>query len=612
MVNTVKVAFQQLFQASGGSDSIKKADVKKTAFDTVMKQNNQQNSRKANDAEVRKTSKKVVSSMDTIAAKVSKTSDKKIQNPENISKSEDVQKLENVSKLENIQKAETENVQDVEVENPENNEVAQQMMTETEDSQNFMSNIVQETVETDKMTEDGAEAKTAEAINMVVKNGLSFVETVVENIAEEVPENDNEGKIPFTQDTEDLMETISAFLKPIEENIKNIIKKDMDLDEEDIQKVLEQIGISLTDLLDTSNLQQFVLENAKEEIGALLTDETLSTQFHQVLTDMNAMSQELEGNLEMKKEDISQLSVAKEMILKKADMKQEKVDLSENYHAVEEAEEIADIDLKEIDTLLKKVSSLVKENVTENKIQPIVSERSSDIKQAELPDDTDAKIQQNEMPEQDFIVVEKEAVQENANHFSKQQSSGKQSQTKENIVTQFVQELVQARTNTEEPIANTAEHLQQMREIVTQVVEQIKIVVKADTSAMEMQLNPEKLGKVQLSVVSKNGQMTAHFATENEIAKNALESQMQSLKDTLQNQGLKVDAIEVSVSDFRFEQSTNMNEGQQQQQTSDNKKKAPRKIDLSMLEDGFDDLSEEDTLAAQVMIDNGNTVDYTA
>ena len=608
MVNTAKVAFQQLFQASGASDNLKKADVKKTAFDTVMKQNNQQNNRKANDAEVRKTSKKVVSSMDTIAAKVSKTSDKKIKNPENISKSEDVQKLENVSKLENVQKAETENVQDVEVENPENNEAAQQTMTKTEDFSNFLSDIIQETVETDKMTEDGTETKAAETINTVVQDEVSFAETVVENIAEEVSENDNAGTMPLTKDAEDLLETIGDFLKPIEENIKNIIKKDIDLDEEDIQTVLEQIGISLTDLLDTSNLQQFVLENAKEEIGALLTDETLSTQFHQLLTDMNAMAQELEENLGMKKEEINQLSVAKEMILKESDMKQEKVDLSENYHAVEKA----DIDVKEIDTLLKKVSSLVKENVTENKIQPIVSERSSDIKQAELSDDTDAKIQQNEMSEQDFIVVEKEAVQENANHFSKQQSSGKQSQTKENIVTQFVQELVQARTNPEEPIANTAEHLQQMREIVTQVVEQIKIVVKADTSAMEIQLNPEKLGKVQLSVVSKNGQMTAHFATENEIAKNALESQMQSLKDTLQNQGLKVDAIEVSVSDFRFEQSTNMNEGQQQQQTGDNKKKAPRKIDLSMLEDGFDDLSEEDTLAAQVMIDNGNTVDYTA
>ena len=128
---------------------------------------------------------------------------------------------------------------------------------------------------------------------------------------------------------------------------------------------------------------------------------------------------------------------------------------------------------------------------------------------------------------------------------------------------------------------------------------------------MEIQLNPEKLGKVNLSVVSKNGQMTASFVTESEMAKNALESQMQQLKDTLQNQGLKVDAIEVSVSDFKFEQSSNMNE-EQQRQHSANKKKAPRKIDLSMLDDGFDELSEADTLAAQVMIDNGNTVDYTA
>jgi flagellar hook-length control protein FliK len=72
-----------------------------------------------------------------------------------------------------------------------------------------------------------------------------------------------------------------------------------------------------------------------------------------------------------------------------------------------------------------------------------------------------------------------------------------------------------------------------MKEIVNQIVDKIKVVIKPEATSMEIQLNPENLGKVNLSVISKNGQLTAHFTTESQAAKEALESQMQTLKETL-------------------------------------------------------------------------------
>ena len=54
------------------------------------------------------------------------------------------------------------------------------------------------------------------------------------------------------------------------------------------------------------------------------------------------------------------------------------------------------------------------------------------------------------------------------------------------------------------------------------------------------------------------GITTATLFVENEMAKQALESQMLTLKQNFQEQGLKVDAVEVTVSNFNLE-----SEGQQ-------------------------------------------------
>ena len=568
----MKVAFNPLVQMSKKSENSKSSDTKSTNFETVMKQNNQK--------------------PDNTSTKKISISTKKVDNEKELAISKDDWKeISNDSK------------KILEQNSKETIAIKNQEITEMAVDGKLVQNIISETMK----TEVPEEAK-EDVADIEVDEELS-VQVIVSTIMDSVSQDDNTENMLLNKDVEHLMQTVEAFLEPLQENIQNIVKEDVKIDDEDIQKILEQLGISMIDLLEASNLQQFVLKNAGEEISALLTNETLAVQFNQLLTDVNTMCQKVETNQGISKQEIKQLSLVKESITIFQNVKQEEDVVS--FETQKMLEEVTNIDNKELSKLLEKVATLVKKNVSEDNIQPFVSDIIFDTKQAENVDNVYLETTKTEFSENNFIIVEKDNIQENTEHSSKQQSSGEQAQTKENVIGQFVEELVQAQLGTKEITFERTEQLQQMREIVTQVVEQIKVVVKEDTSAMEIQLNPEKLGKVNLSVVSKNGQMTASFVTESEMAKNALESQMQQLKDTLQNQGLKVDAIEVSVSDFKFEQSSNMNE-EQQRQHSANKKKAPRKIDLSMLDDGFDELSEADTLAAQVMIDNGNTVDYTA
>lgn len=111
----------------------------------------------------------------------------------------------------------------------------------------------------------------------------------------------------------------------------------------------------------------------------------------------------------------------------------------------------------------------------------------------------------------------------------------------------FVDRLTQAF----EPGTENAEIRQvSMQEIVDQVVNHIRIRVLPQTTSMELQLNPESLGRVHLSVSSNQGVATATLTVQNEMAKEALESQLVVLRENLESQGLKVESVEVNVSNF--------------------------------------------------------------
>ena len=215
------------------------------------------------------------------------------------------------------------------------------------------------------------------------------------------------------------------------------------------------------------------------------------------------------------------------------------------------------------------------------------------------------------------IVVEKETDSELNKNLEKDETFAEDSKfelnqdlAKEtNPVELFVQNL--AAKGMDHVNQASTEQVQVMREIVNQIVEQIKVTIKPESTSMELQLNPESLGRVDLTVASKNGVLTASFTAENQIAKEAIESQIQVLKDNLNNQGVKVEAIEVTVAEFGFRQNTESGsdaQGQSKQQ----KKSGVRRINLESFAEETADVSEEEALAARVLRDNGGTVDYTA
>jgi len=84
-------------------------------------------------------------------------------------------------------------------------------------------------------------------------------------------------------------------------------------------------------------------------------------------------------------------------------------------------------------------------------------------------------------------------------------------------------------------------------EVIQQIVDQVKVDVTADSSEIKIRLKPEHLGEVTMKIVSQNGVIAAQFQAENQRVKEIIESQFSQLRNTLSAQGINVSQLSVSV-----------------------------------------------------------------
>ncbi|MHB8170475.1 MAG: flagellar hook-length control protein FliK [Thermincolia bacterium] len=85
-------------------------------------------------------------------------------------------------------------------------------------------------------------------------------------------------------------------------------------------------------------------------------------------------------------------------------------------------------------------------------------------------------------------------------------------------------------------------------QVFQQIMQKVHLLVRGEHAEMNLQLKPDHLGKLNMQVVVENGVITARFAAESMQVKELIEASLNNLKQTLTNQGLKVDEITVSVS----------------------------------------------------------------
>ncbi|PKM77664.1 MAG: hypothetical protein CVU90_06180 [Firmicutes bacterium HGW-Firmicutes-15] len=112
---------------------------------------------------------------------------------------------------------------------------------------------------------------------------------------------------------------------------------------------------------------------------------------------------------------------------------------------------------------------------------------------------------------------------------------------------------------------NSARPTVSPEELMEQIVKKVELVTKLATSEMRIQLKPEFLGKMMIQIIVDDGVITARFTTESQHVKQVLEANMNSLKQTLEANGLRVEKTEVNVQLDNGGNFNNSSEGNRQQ-----------------------------------------------
>lgn len=394
--------------------------------------------------------------------------------------------------------------------------------------------------------------------------------------------SDVEGKDAENQEnlesgTEDLMpeelEQAMEVLGTAAMNLMQLIADTFGISPEELQAAMDELGMAPTDVLDADMLGNLLLHlGGAEDSFALLMDEELCGKYQMVMG-------ELKGTVEESAEPLDMEPPEMEELLRKISVSQtspeEKTDAVILPKQEEQVRPLAEA--KEPEMPVEEAEALPKENnaLPEREVQ------TDDRREghSDQPGQEERRVPRKAEGEQHNIVV------------------GQDIRTQ-----QFQPEIRQA-----ESILQNSGWSENTRNIMGQIMDHMKFQVNADTTSLEMQLHPASLGTLRVQIDSSAGVLTAHFITQNESVKAALESQIVQLQENFEEQGVKVEAIEVTVRPHEFEQ--NLEQGRDRNQQEAEKRNRPRRIDLNDSL-AMENMEEEDTLTAEMMAINGNTVDY--
>lgn len=384
-------------------------------------------------------------------------------------------------------------------------------------------------------------------------------------------------------------------LEDFTENVYETLEEEFQVSKEDIEAVLASLGLNVTDLMDPKNLMAFVTELTGEDVGTLF----LSENFQNVMQTISVLTEELAADLGITKEQL--MAFSQELGQSKADLAVDTVDLQETEVTAENTQTVEGE--KNIQTV---VTTDSRENVQAEASVPVEETEESEQKQpgqinvTETEGDDAQETSQDDKNDDGFAYAKSsKAEQDNSGvHVSNLQNSR-------------VEEFAIPK---EAPVPVYTSQVN-VADIIEQIANHVRINLSAEGTSMEMQLNPENLGKIYLNISEKEGVIRAQIAAQNEVVKEALETQMVELRQNLNQQGIKVDAIEVTVATHEFEQNLEgqaKQEEQARQQMEENQKKARRSLNLNDLDGLTGLMSEEEELVAKIMRDNGNQVDLTA
>lgn len=376
---------------------------------------------------------------------------------------------------------------------------------------------------------------------------------------------------------------------------ETLMKSLDDIQKEIFRKISEQFGVSVEEI-----------EQAMMSLGFTPLQLTEQNNFLSLMNELNITQNPLE------------ILTNEDLLLKLQNCMQ---DLKSEFQAMNEIGELLSKqnELSSSSDILTKMfedlSITAKEARAEN---PLVLEEVVQMKQTVVS--TENLESQEELPEDEVILKNptKETQQFEQSSGQTGEDANSESSTKEEQKSIFDEISIQTTLANEtkgtgiNSIANPLSNANQM-DIIHQINDYLKQNQSFKLTQMEIQLNPENLGNVLINVSTKAGVVSATIQVQNETVKQVMENQMVQLKDSMNQQGIKVEAVEVTIESHEFERNLDERGSDQEAQYEAALKKAQRRIRLMGDEtvEELDAFPEEEQLTIEMMRMQGNSLNYT-
>ncbi len=415
---------------------------------------------------------------------------------------------------------------------------------------------------------------TAEEAATIVEDAPQLMPLLTENIDEAVTQVETEMDI-ITAAT---IETDTLLQDTISEQGKKIISQmaeTFDISEEDIVNAMQVLGLMAADLLNAANIPQVLTQaSTQEQAIDLITDSDIYASLQDLMEGAESMKGELMNGFDLSEEELQ--TAIDETAKSFENTLQESVDAETEEEPVFTNDLTKTIDVK-----------------TEGAPQ---SEAFGDRSLAE--EITGERTQVNiRVPGNN---TEKSLLNE-----------GSQSQ---NLFNQLVNNITDAAAKVDSGQTVSYTDRAQMENIVRQITDRITIMTGQEETSMELALHPASLGNVNILLTSGKDGITAKFTAQNQMVKEAVETQMIQLQQKFEDAGIKVTSIEITIASHGFEQNLEQGNDRRPGDSEQSRKaKGLRRINLSEIsEDDAQVADDAEKIAVQMMAMNGNSVDYSA
>lgn len=419
-------------------------------------------------------------------------------------------------------------------------------------------------------------------------------------VAQKLEEKNN--AVGADQGKEALDDAKTAVEKAAKETVKEVADT-LGLSEEEVEAAMETLGLTAVALLDKANLMQLMMNLSGEtDMLALTTNEALYADVMEAVgsaADKLAAVQDTFGLSDRQLQDCM-----------------EQLALQQEEQTVLQQEEQIPNGMQEEITPVVNLEDAVEGEMEASKERPekAVITITKNGEEVRAVVETDVKTGAETVTQESGPLTEhstENGMAQGEGTDRQNDHNSKDTQQSANLVLQNIaqnQNTAQVQTGTELPPADT-----QAQDIMEQIMDYMKIQIKPDTTSLEMQLHPESLGTLNIHIAAKDGILTAQFTAQSEAVKNAIEGQLVTLQQNLNDQGIKVEAVEVNVAAQQFNRNMEQGQSGSGSPSEEAKKKNVRRINLKELE-AFEEeeLEEADQITVDMMAINGNSVDYLA